>query len=67
MNPNRSPTSQPAVITFVIRIWQEWSLEGSQWRGLIEYLQTRCKAGFQDLERMQAFLQSFGLFIEEET
>ena len=52
--------------TFVIRIWQEWSADGATWRGNIEHLESKKRSGFQDSERMLAFLHSFGMFMEQE-
>lgn len=60
-NPNFShPLS-----TFVIRIWKEWSTDGGTWRGNIEHLESKKRTGFQDLESMLDFLQSFGLLNKE--
>ncbi len=52
--------------TFVIRIWQEWSVDGSTWRGNIEHLESKKRSGFQDFERMLAFFRSFEMFMEQE-
>ena len=52
--------------TFVIRIWREWSIEGAIWRGNIEHLESKKRSGFQDFERMLAFLHSFGILTEGE-
>ena len=68
-NPSGNPTpsnklSYP-LSTFVIRIWKEWSTDGGIWRGNIEHLESKKRSGFQDLEGLQEFLQSFGLLQKE--
>ncbi len=49
----------------MIRIWKEWSTDGGIWRGNIEHLESKKRSGFQDLESMLEFLQSFGLLSNE--
>lgn len=53
-----SPAVSP-VSTFVVRIWHEWSAEGSRWRGRIEHLQSGESAAFLDLEVALAFIRRF--------
>jgi hypothetical protein len=59
-----SPT--PPNSTFVVRLWQEWSAAESRWRGRIEHLQSSQRMGFQDLDRLLAFIRSFGAFAEDD-
>ena len=49
----------PFINTFVVRIWHEWSAEGSCWRGRIEHLQSGESAAFLDLEETLAFIRRF--------
>jgi hypothetical protein len=56
---------QPAALTFVIRIWPEYSLSGSRWRGRIEHLQSGRHLAFEDLDRMLAFIRATGVFTDE--
>ena len=46
---NQPSHPQSVLSTYIIRIWQDWSLSGTHWRGRIEYLQTgqRPLAGLQ--------------------
>ncbi len=62
--PKRSnPTN-----TYVVRVWREWSIKESLWRGSIEHLESKQRTGFKDFDKMLAFLQSTCNFIElEET
>jgi len=51
---------QSSALTFVIRIWQTWSLSGSHWRGRIEHLQSGRYAAFEDLDQILAFIRYHG-------
>ena len=61
-----SPPSQPAVSTFVVRIWQEWSLSSPRWRGRIEHLQSGRTLAFQELEQALTFIRTAGVFAGEQ-
>ncbi|HEX6383384.1 MAG TPA: hypothetical protein VF177_01830 [Anaerolineae bacterium] len=58
--------AQPAAITFVVRIWPEWSLSGPRWRGRIEHLQSGRTLAFHDLEEALAFIRASGVFAGEQ-
>jgi hypothetical protein len=49
----------PPISTFVVRMWHEWSVDGSRWRGRIEHLQSGESAAFLDLEGALAFIRRF--------
>jgi hypothetical protein len=49
----------PPINTFVVRIWHEWSAEGSRWRGRIEHLQSGESTTFLDLEVALTFIRRF--------
>jgi hypothetical protein len=49
----------PPINTFVVRIWHEWSAEGSRWRGRIEHLQSGESTAFLDLEVALTFIRRF--------
>lgn len=53
---------QPVVSTFVIRIWQDWSLSGLRWYGRIEHLQSGRAVAFQELDHVLAFMMASGVF-----
>ena len=53
--------SFPPVSTLVIRLWREWSVAGSRWRGRIEHVQSGESAAFLDLEGILDFLGRFGV------
>ncbi|MFQ5434683.1 MAG: hypothetical protein ACE5FD_07385 [Anaerolineae bacterium] len=57
-------TSTTATAVFVIRIWQEVSLNGGRWYGRIEWLNTKQTHSFRDLAQLNQFLQATGLFDE---
>lgn len=58
--------AQPAAITFVVRIWPEWSLSGARWRGRIEHLQSGRALAFQEPEQVLAFMRASGVFTGEQ-
>jgi len=51
---------QPAN-TFVIRLWQEWSLQSPHWRGRVIHLQSGKTAAFQEWEQLITFLHELSL------
>jgi hypothetical protein len=53
--------SIPAVSTFVIRLWYEWTAEGPRWRGQIEHVQSGRSAAFLDVDTLLHFLRRFGV------
>lgn len=53
---------QPVASTFVIRIWQDWSLSGLRWYGRIEHLQSGRAVAFQELDQVMAFMLASGVF-----
>jgi hypothetical protein len=53
------PPPVSPVSTFVVRIWHEWSAEGSRWRGRIEHLQSGESAAFLELKETLAFIRRF--------
>ena len=57
---------QPAVSTFVIRVWQDWSLSGPRWYGRIEHLQSGRRLSFQEPEPILAFIRASGLFADDQ-
>lgn len=44
---------------FIVRIWREWSQNGSGWRGQIEHVQSRQKYAFLNLGEMVKFMQGY--------
>ncbi|MCP4362379.1 MAG: hypothetical protein GY796_30610 [Chloroflexi bacterium] len=46
--------------TFVVRIRQTWSLDGTNWYGRIEHLQSGRYLSFQNMEKMVDFIHSSG-------
>jgi hypothetical protein len=54
----------PAISTFVLRIWQEWSAGGPRWRGRIEHIPSGKSAAFLDEEAMWQFIQCFGVTLD---
>jgi hypothetical protein len=61
----QSPSIPPSS-TFVVRLWHEWTAEGSRWRGRIEHVQSGRSAAFRELEGMLSFLRRFGLGADDE-
>jgi hypothetical protein len=55
------PFPVPAMSTFVLRFWQEWSAGGPRWRGRIEHIPSGKSAAFLHEEVMWAFIRSFGI------
>jgi hypothetical protein len=55
------PFPVPAMSTFVLRFWQEWSAGGPRWRGRIEHIPSGESAAFLHEEVMWAFIRSFGI------
>ena len=58
----RQQPRQPALSTFVIRVWQNWSLSGPRWYGRIEHLQSGRVVAFHELEQALAFMLASGVF-----
>lgn len=50
----------PAISTFVIRIWHDWSLSGPRWVGRIEHLQSGRSRAFHELEEATDFIFAHG-------
>jgi len=61
------PSSFSPVSTLVIRLWREWSVAGSRWRGRIEHVQSGESAAFLNLEGMLDFLQRFGVKAQDDS
>jgi hypothetical protein len=57
---------QPPAVTFVIRIWLEWSLSGPRWRGRIEHLESGQHTAFENLDRILVFIRASGVFTGEQ-
>jgi hypothetical protein len=57
---NQPSHPQSVLSTYIIRIWQDWSLGGTHWRGRIEYLQTGQRVAFEDLNQIVTFIRSSG-------
>jgi hypothetical protein len=55
---------QVPIHTFVIRLWQEWSLETPQWRGRVLHLPSGETAAFQDWEQLVLFMQGLNAKME---
>jgi hypothetical protein len=53
------PSPVSPVSTFVVRLWHEWSADGSRWRGRIKHLQSGESTAFLDLEGALAFIRRF--------
>ena len=49
--------------TFVIRIWQAWSLSEPRWHGRIEHLQSGNMTTFQNLDQILTFMQAAGIIL----
>ena len=58
---------QSTPLTFVIRIWHDWSLSGSHWRGRIEHLQSGQHAAFEELDQILPFIRSSGGLAENKS
>jgi hypothetical protein len=56
-----APFPAPAISTFVVRFWQEWSAGGARWRGRIEHIPSGRSVAFLDEEVMWQFIQNFGI------
>jgi hypothetical protein len=54
----------PAMTTFVVRFWQEWSAGGPRWRGRIEHIPSGKATAFLHEEVMWQFIQSFGITVD---
>jgi hypothetical protein len=59
------PTPLPVISTFVLRFWQEWSVGGPRWRGRIEHIPSGKSTAFLREEVMWAFIQSFGIVVDD--
>ena len=55
------PRMEQSVSTFVIRLWQEWSLDEPRRRGRVVHLQSGKTAAFQDWEQLTTFLDDLSL------
>lgn len=61
-NPT-GPASPTPTSTFVVRFYREWAGGALRWRGRIEHLQSGQSAAFLDLDKMLAFIRSFGIMV----
>jgi hypothetical protein len=64
-NSTEPRPSAPAS-TFVVRFYREWTAGRPRWRGHIEHLQSGEGVAFLDLDKLLAFVRSFGIIVEEE-
>jgi hypothetical protein len=53
------PPPVSPVSTFVVRLWHEWSVDGSRWRGRIEHLQSGESRAFLDSDGLLSFVHRF--------
>jgi hypothetical protein len=60
------PSPNPAVSTFVLRFWREWSPGSGRWRGRIEHVPSGESAAFLDVRGMLRFLEHFGVEANEQ-
>lgn len=58
---NGTMPAPPAINTFVVRFWREWSATGSRWRGRIEHVESGQSAAFLDLNEMLDFVRRVGV------
>lgn len=61
MNEAHSPTPG---YTLVLRLWQEWSGEGPQWRGRVHEVQSGRTAAFADHQGLIDYLESLGVHLD---
>jgi hypothetical protein len=59
------PTPDPAINTFVVRFWQEWSAAGPRWRGRIEHIPSGKSAAFLHQEVIWRFIRGFGIMPDD--
>lgn len=59
------PSSIPAVSTFILRFWREWSPGEVRWRGRIEHLESGRCASCLDLESILGFIQDLGVMADD--
>jgi hypothetical protein len=59
------PFPGPAMSTFVVRFWQEWSVGRARWRGRIEHIPSGRSVAFLDEEVMWQFIQGFGIVVDD--
>lgn len=57
----------PAMSTFVVRVWREWSVAGPRWRGRIEHVQSGEGGAFLDLGGILDFLRRFRVMADDES
>jgi hypothetical protein len=53
--------------TFLLRLWQEWSAEGVQWRGRIHEVQSGRAAAFVDRQGLIDYLEDLGVHLDSRT
>jgi hypothetical protein len=58
------PLPVPALSTFVVRFWLEWSAGGPRWRGRIEHIPSGRSVAFLHGEAMWQFIRSFGVAVD---
>ncbi|MFZ0545580.1 MAG: hypothetical protein WAM60_09080 [Candidatus Promineifilaceae bacterium] len=56
MSQASEPQKEQSACTFVVRVWQEWSLNAPRWRGRVIHLQSGKTAAFQNWDQLTAFL-----------
>jgi hypothetical protein len=57
------PTSPAS--TFILCFYREWTAGRPRWRGHIEHLQSGEGVAFLDLDKLLAYVRSFGIMVEE--
>jgi hypothetical protein len=63
VNQPGSPTT--VTTTFVLRFWRKETVGEIRWRGSIEHVQSGEEMAFLDAESMIAFLNRFGIQLED--
>jgi hypothetical protein len=63
VNQPGSPTT--VTTTFVLRFWRKAAVGEICWRGSIEHVQSGEEMAFLDVETMLAFLNRFGIKLED--
>jgi hypothetical protein len=58
---SRLPTPPPAITTFVVRFWCEWSGSEPRCRGRIEHVESGRRMDFIGVQELWGFLERFGI------